>query len=171
MRTHHTYSRLTTVMLIFFASFTAVQAQKTTAPPPKATVDKAATVPPKPPGATVPPGNATVRDTAIIKLFDKPSTIKWARLFKGRMDDGAMIDISLGSDGKICRGYITYAKSRIRFRLEGLVDSTNFELEERDMARAQTGRLRGSIQGRRLEAEWTNLDNTIGSRIEAEEVP
>ncbi len=112
-----------------------------------------------------------VRDTAIAKLFDKPATIKWAKVFKGRIDDGAMVDVSLGFDGKNCRGYITYAKSRTRFRLEGTMDSTGFQLEERDMARALTGTLRGAIQGRHLEAEWSQCRQYFGSRIEADEVP
>lgn len=115
--------------------------------------------------------NPYVRDTAIIKLFDKPATLKWTKMFKGRIDDGAMVDISLGFDGKNCRGYMMYAKSRTRFRLEGTMDTAGFKLEERDMARAITGHLNGTIQLRHLEAEWTNADNTLGSRVDAEEVP
>jgi len=116
------------------------------------------------------PANPAIKDTAIIKLFENPAAIKWARLFKGRIDDGAMVDLNLGFDGKSCRGYLTYAKSRTRFRLQGTLDSTSFQLEEFDMARAKTGTLSGSIQGRHIEAEWTNAANTIGSRLEADEM-
>jgi hypothetical protein len=128
---------------------------------------------PAKPASTAPakPGNASVKDTAILRLFENPAAIKWARLFKGRMDDGAMVDVNLGFDGKSCRGYLTYAKSRTRFRLQGTLDSTGFKLEEFDMARVKTGMLTGSIQGRHLEAEWTNATNTIGSKLEADELP
>lgn len=163
-------------MLVFVLAVQSMSAQKTTAPAGKTntTTKPAATkpsaTPPKPnatPAAAPPP----VRDTAIVKLFDKTATLKWTKLFKGRFDDAAMADISLGFDGKNCRGYITYAKSRTRFKLEGTLDTSGLILEERDMSRNLTGRLKGSIVGKHLEAEWTNAANTIGSKIEADEVP
>lgn len=110
------------------------------------------------------------KDTAILKLFEKPNEIKWVKYFKGRLDDASVVDLVLGFDGRSCRGYLTYSKSRIRFNLAGTFDSSGLKLEERDMARGITGYLRGSFQNRRLEAEWTNADNTLGSRLEAEEV-
>ncbi|MFN0036830.1 MAG: hypothetical protein ACKVUS_17350 [Saprospiraceae bacterium] len=110
------------------------------------------------------------KDTAILKLFDKPADIKWVKNFKGRFDDASVIDLSLGFDGRNCRGYLTYAKSRTRFRLDGPLDTAGFSLEERDMARGVTGKLRGTFRNKRIEAAWTNADNTLGSRLEAEEV-
>jgi hypothetical protein len=157
------------VLLTVLVAPGVIFAQKT--PPVKPTPAKPAPSAAKPATTAPAAANPAIRDTAIAKLFDKPATIKWAKVFKGRIDDGAMVDVSLGFDGKNCRGYITYAKSRTRFRLEGTMDSTGFQLEERDMARALTGMLRGAIQGRRLEAEWSNADNSLGSRIEADEVP
>jgi hypothetical protein len=146
-----------------------LSAQKTTAPAKQTTPAKQTAPAAKPPATTA--ANPAARDTAVAKLFEKPATLKWTKLYKGRVDDGAMVDVALGFDGKNCRGYITYAKSRTRFRLDGTLDSTGFQLEERDMARALTGYLRGNFTGRHLEAEWTNAENTLGSRIEADEVP
>lgn len=144
-------------------------AQKNSDPAPKTPPAKTTTSPK--PASAAPVNNPAVRDTAVAKLFEKSASLKWTRLFKGRFDDGALVDISLGFDGKNCRGYTTYAKSRTRFRLDGQLDSTGFQLVEYDMARAVTGNLRGAIQGRHLDAEWNNADNTIGSKIEADEVP
>ena len=110
------------------------------------------------------------KDTSILKLFEKPAEIKWVKYFKGRLDDASVVDISLGFDGRNCKGYIMYVKSRIRFNLSGTLDTMGFVLEERDMARNITGRLRGSFQNRHLEAEWVNADNSLGSRLDAEEV-
>ena len=163
-------------MVVFTLAVHSLSAQKTTAPAGKTTTTtkpaatKPSATPPKPSTtpAAAPPA---VRDTAVVKLFDKTATLKWTKLFKGRFDDAAMADISLGFDGKNCRGYITYAKSRTRFKLEGTLDSNGLVLEERDMARNLTGRLNGSIVGKHLEAEWTNAANSIGSKIEADEVP
>jgi hypothetical protein len=109
-------------------------------------------------------------DTAIVKLFDKPAELKWVRQFKGRHDDASAVDITLGFDGRNCRGYLSYAKSRTRFKLTGTLDTTQLVLEERDMAQQLTGKLSGELQGRKLQLEWVNVANSIGSRIEAEEL-
>lgn len=139
-----------------------LSAQKTGNPPAKTS----------PPAAGKPPAaNPAVRDTAVAKLFSNPSALKWTKMFKGRLDDAAMVDISLGFDGESCKGYLSYAKSRTRFRLEGTLDTSGFLLQERDLSRNITGKLTGNIQGRHLDAEWTNAENTVGSKIEADEVP
>lgn len=113
--------------------------------------------------------SAGKQDTAIVKLFEKPADIKWVKYFKGRLDDASVVDIALGFDGRNCRGYTTYSKSKVRFNLSGQLDSTGFSLEERDASQGLTGKLRGTLKNRRLEAEWVNADNTLGSRLEAEE--
>jgi|GEM_PF-388822 len=114
--------------------------------------------------------SAGKKDTAILKLFEKPGDIKWVKYFKGRLDDATVVDLALGFDGRNCRGYLSYSKSLIRFNLSGALDTAGFTLEERDMARGVTGLLRGTFRNRHIEAEWFNADNTIGSRLEAEEV-
>jgi hypothetical protein len=114
--------------------------------------------------------SAGKKDTSILKLFDKSADIKWVKYFKGRLDDATVVNVTLGFDGRNCRGYLTYEQSRIRFNLSGLLDTAGFALEERDMARGLTGRLIGNFNNRRLEADWVNADNTIGRRLEAEEV-
>lgn len=149
--------------LFLFVS-TAIQAQKTG--------NRSHAAKTNPPATGKPAAmNPAVRDTAIIKLFSKPTELKWTKLFKGRLDDAAMVDISLGFDGKNCKGYLTYAKSHIRFQLEGSLDTSGFVLQERDMSRNITGKLTGSIEGRHLEADWANAGNSVGSKIEADEMP
>lgn len=113
--------------------------------------------------------NPAAKDTAIAKLFEKPADIKWVRYFKGRIDDVSVVDLALGSDGKTARGYLTYSKSRVRLRLEGTVTGDSLRLEERT-GKNLTGNLRGTIKNRRLSAEWTNYNNSLGSRLEAEEI-
>ncbi|HLP95427.1 MAG TPA: hypothetical protein VK168_15395 [Saprospiraceae bacterium] len=157
----------------------ALMAQKTN-PPTGAGKTPAKTSAPAKPTPAAPSSNApapkpatataTAKDTAITKLFDKPAEIKWVKTFKGRLDDASVIDLTLGFDGRNCRGYLTYAKSRIRFQLSGTLDTSGFLLQERDMSRNITGQLKGTLQNRRLEADWTNADNSLGSKLEAEEV-
>ncbi|MBK8193177.1 MAG: hypothetical protein IPK76_08190 [Lewinellaceae bacterium] len=133
--------------------------QKTKTPPAKT-----------PPAKTPPSAPAAVKDTAIAKLFEKPSDIKWVRYFKGRFDDVSVVDIALGYDGKNCRGYLNYSKSGDRFRLDGTLDGKILNLEERDGSKAITGRLRGNLDKRRIDAEWTNHNNSLGSFLDAEEL-
>jgi len=160
----------TVLFALFLGLPTIFMAQKTNPPANKPTTATTANKPVAPalPPATVP---YAVRDTAIAKLFEKPADIQWVKTFKGRLDDASVVDISLGFDGYSCRGYMAYAKSRIRFRLEGYFDTlSGFQLEERDMSRGLTGYLIGAYSNRRITAEWTNHDRSLGSRIEAEEV-
>jgi len=110
------------------------------------------------------------KDSLIYKLFENPAGLKWVKNFKGRIDDVSLIDISLGYDGQSCRGYMNYAKSKVRFRLDGTLDGAQqLRLEERDPSNALTGSIQGVLADRRIEASWANAANTIGSRIEAEE--
>ncbi|MBN8683063.1 MAG: hypothetical protein J0L99_10420 [Chitinophagales bacterium] len=112
----------------------------------------------------------TPRDSAVAKLFDKPENVQWIRHFKGRMDDIALVDISLGFDGKQCKGYLNYNKSKARLRLEGTLNGDKLVLEERDAGRESTGKLEGTLSDKRLEAEWTSVDQSIGSRLSAQEL-
>lgn len=111
------------------------------------------------------------KDSAVARLFEQPADIRWFKRFRGRMDDASVVDVALGFDGRSCRGYLTYAKSNVRVRLEGtMADSTSIRLEERNASKAVTGTLVGTFQNHLLEAEWTNHNNTLGSRLEAREM-
>lgn len=151
-------------------------AQKTsTTPPPK---KPAATQPAKPQTATAkpaapPPGKplpANVSDTAVARLFEKPADIRWVRYFSGRLDDASNVNLSLGSDGRSCRGYLSYPQTRLRFRLDGTLDTAGrLVLRESDARNQHTGALVGRVSGRQLEADWLNRDSSLGLRLEARE--
>ncbi|MEO6759678.1 MAG: hypothetical protein ABIO24_09520 [Saprospiraceae bacterium] len=146
-------------LLLLLAAPGLLTAQKTKAAPPSASPSK--------PVAAAP---GLVRDTAIAKLFEQPATIKWVRIFKGRIDDASAVDLTLGFDGRNCRGYLLYAKSKARIRLDGtLVDTLSLQLEERGPGNAVIGHWTGKISNHQLEAEWTNFDNTLGTHLAAAE--
>lgn len=123
-----------------------------------------------PPAKTPPAASPATRDTAIAKLFEKPADIKWIRYFKGRFDDVSVVDIALGYDGKKCRGYLTYSKSGDRLRLDGTLEQSTLNLEERDLSKALSGNIKGVYNNKRIDAEWTNYNNSLGSRLEADEL-
>lgn len=116
------------------------------------------------------PVGLSPRDSMVLKLFDQPAAVRWVRTFKGRFDDVAQIDITLGFDGQSCKGFLMYPKSKLRLQLEGTFpDSNRLRLEERDAQKQISGRLEGRIHGKHLEADWINFDNSVGARIEADE--
>lgn len=117
--------------------------------------------PPKPP--------APAPDTAVTRLFDAGTKLKWVRYFRGRLDDVSEVMLALGYDGKRCQGYMTYAESKVRFQLSGTIDGVVLVLSENDADGRITGHLTGTLQGENLDAEWTNATNTLGSRLEARE--
>lgn len=115
------------------------------------------------------PPTAASQDTSITNLFDAGSKIQWVRYFRGRLDDVSEVLLSLGFDGSNCRGYLEYAGSKNRFKLTGKLDGAILLLDESDPRGMITGHLTGTLQTDRINAEWTNAVNTLGSRLEAEE--
>lgn len=119
----------------------------------------------KPPAAAAPP-----MDTAVVRRFDPGTTLKWVRYFRGRLDDVSEVLLSLGFDGNRCRGHLTYIESKERFDLTGTLDGAVLILNESDSNGMITGHLTGTLQGDRIDAEWTNAVHTLGSSLEAKEI-
>ncbi|MCC6413867.1 MAG: hypothetical protein IT270_19620 [Saprospiraceae bacterium] len=111
-----------------------------------------------------------VKDTALTKLFEKPAELKWGRYFRGRLDDVSEVQVSLAYDGKSCRGWFTYAKTRTRFKLDGVLNAQKLELREYDSKGALTGYLNGTLKGDLMELDWSNHNQSLGSKIVAVEV-
>ncbi|MFM8485056.1 MAG: hypothetical protein ACKOCH_01885, partial [Bacteroidota bacterium] len=141
MMNKFTNNRLLLSALLFTIHIAGVLAQKPAAPPaktpakPPATTAKPAATPGKTPQkpAAAPVKSAAPappRDSNVLKLFDK-NTVKWQKTYKGRFDDAAVVEVSLGYDGKICRGFLVYPQSNTRILLEGKMDTSGFKLEER----------------------------------------
>jgi hypothetical protein len=157
-----TVRRLFSLFLLAVAAAAPIYAQKT-AVPVKASLPGKAEAPPR--RAVVVP-----RDTAVLGLFEQSGAVQWVRYFRGRLDDVASVEVALGYDGRHCRGFLTYTRSRLRLRLEGQFDETHgLRLQERDVLAGVTGNLHGQIDQKRLIADWSSADQSLGSRLEAEE--
>ncbi len=109
-------------------------------------------------------------DTAIYPLFAKRSDLRWIKRYSARFDDALTAEVMLGYDGVNCHGYLTYLKSRVRFRLEGTLNGATFLLKELNEQGTLTGYLRGTYTGRLWTLDWTNYNNTIGSRAVGVEI-
>lgn len=80
------------------------------------------------------------------------------------------VDLSLGFDGKNCRGWMTYIESQTRLRLDGVLRGDTLILREIAPNDETSGYLRGTFQKRKFDADWSNYNGTLGGRLESEEV-
>ncbi len=109
-------------------------------------------------------------DTAVANLFPKNAPLEWVKYFSGRLDDVSDVDISLGFDGKNCRGFLTYTESRTRLRLEGSLKKDELILREIAKNGETSGFLHGIFRDKKFDADWSNYNSTLGGRLETEEV-
>ncbi len=159
---------LVAILLWLYAGHLSAQKNNQTTTKPAAA--KPAATKPAAPAKLLPAGPAA-KDTAVAALFDQGAALQWIKFFRGRFDDVSEVALSLGYDGSNCRGFLTYSKSQERFRLNGTLEGVVLLLEELDGKNEVSGHLTGTLQGEQLAADWANAANTLGSRLEAQEVP
>ncbi len=107
---------------------------------------------------------AQTTDSLILRvqaLFPEIKT-QWIKHYKGRMDDLNDVSITLGFDGQFCRGYMTYLRSKESFLLDGTYRNDTLLLNEYDIAKQNTGLIKGVKKDRKVEAFWSNFNGTIG---------
>ncbi|HNM27510.1 MAG TPA: hypothetical protein PKL15_18830, partial [Saprospiraceae bacterium] len=98
------------------------------------------------------------------------TTLQWIKRYMGRYDDVYTVEAALGYDGRNCRGFITYSKSKFRAKLDGTLLGPNLKLEERDEKAPVTATLQGKLENNMLALEWVNQGNTVGSHLEMTEI-
>jgi len=90
--------------------------------------------------------------------------------YEGRMDDINKVKMTLNCIGATCTGEFIYPKSGDRFSLKGTSKNNQFQLEEYDRDNQLTGYIRGKTVGNTIEANWENVDRSIGSTIVVQQV-
>ncbi len=105
-------------------------------------------------------GNPTERQVA--ELFKNPKKIKWYKYYQGRVDDLNDVGLIIAYDGKDCKGFITYLRSKERFKLEGNLKGDKIKLRETDTEESVTGHFEGQFYGdfSKLKAHWFNREKT-----------
>ncbi|MFT4759415.1 MAG: hypothetical protein ACI9XO_000680 [Paraglaciecola sp.] len=91
------------------------------------------------------------------------------RYFKGRIDDFNDINITLTCDQSDCEGQLKYLRSEVFFQLKGKLYGENLELKEINSLGNLSGRINGKCRNRNIDAQWTNFDRSISSRMVLEE--
>ena len=101
--------------------------------------------------------------------FENHSKIQWVKHYKGRIDDLNDVSVTLGYDGKDCKGVLIYLRSNTRFDLEGVIENREFYLKELDEGKSIVGYLRGQMKGNTILGTWSNHNQSKGGIIQLEE--
>ncbi len=101
-------------------------------------------------------------NTKISELFKNPKKIQWVKHYKGRVDDINEVGLMIAYDGKSCKGFITYLRSKERFKLEGDIIGQKIILRETDSEESVTGHFEGNIKKdfSAIQAHWFNREKT-----------
>lgn len=92
------------------------------------------------------------------------------KYYKGRIDDISDVTVSLTCDGKNCTGDLTYLRSRDEFKLQGILQGNQLQLQEFNRTNKCTGYLSGTMEGTSLQLDWKNKEGTVGNSIQLKEV-
>ena len=106
----------------------------------------------------------------VSRLFEKPEQIQWIKHYKGRIDDLTDIALTMGFDGKNCKGQITYLRSAEKIEVEGKISNEEFMFQEVNKAKEVSGVWEGKISGKFILGTWTNAQALKGGKILLEEV-
>lgn len=115
----------------------------------------------------LPVTQGNVPDSLVRSLFDGGQPLLWVRRYRGRIDDAFLVEVVLGFDGAHCRGFCTYVKSKVRFILQGRLESDKVFLEERGKDNTVTGTFTGRLDSLGILLNWQNTTETISCSLEA----
>ena len=110
------------------------------------------------------------RDSLVRSMFGPQDTVQWVKGFEGRLDDVFALDITLGYDGKNCRGLLQYRQSKLDIKLDGTLMGPVLRLQEKDENGQASAYINGTLNEGRLSADWINYINSIGGRLEMKEM-
>ncbi len=110
----------------------------------------------------------TPTEKQVAELFKNPKKIMWYKHYKGRVDDINDVGLIIAYDGKHCKGFITYLRSRERFKLEGSLKDGQLKLRETDAEESVTGHFEGKISQDflKINAHWFNREKTKAGVLE-----
>ncbi len=106
--------------------------------------------------------NPTKTEKELYDLFRVPRRIHWMKHFKGTVDGINEVSAILAYDGRDCKGYITFLRSRQKFKLVGELKGDDLNLRETDEEESVTGHVEGIIHFEDLiiKAKWFNREKT-----------
>ncbi len=91
------------------------------------------------------------------KAFVKGHKLEWVKPFNGEMGN-AKVKLSLGYDGYLCKGKMTYLKSNIVVDLDGTIKNDSIKLIEYSKEGKLLGIITGIINKNTISADWISKD-------------
>ena len=110
-------------------------------------------------------GQKTDTKEYVKAMFKNHSKIEWIKHYKGRIDDLNDVSVTIGFDGKNCKGRMTYLRSDTRFDLVGIIENYQITLQEFGDSQEQSGTLEGEISGNMIIGNWKNYDGKTGGNF------
>ncbi len=112
--------------------------------------------------------SAQTMEDEVRAMFTDASKIKWIEHYKGRLSDINDVAMTLGYDGKTCKGVMWYLRSKSKFKVQGeIIGDTTLKLMEYDSLGIATGRIEGVLQTYDgIKANWFTLDKTLGETMD-----
>ncbi|MEO1513625.1 MAG: hypothetical protein AAFV95_01390 [Bacteroidota bacterium] len=107
---------------------------------------------------------SSAEEQAVQALFEQPAAIEWIQHYKGRIDDVNDIAVTLGFDGKNCKGHMLYLRSKERFELEGTLQNKILLLTEKSGSLV-SGHIQAEVLPEGIVGEWHNTDQSIGGQF------
>lgn len=109
---------------------------------------------------------AQVASDQVKRLFGKPKKIKWIRHYTGKLGQVNDISMTIGYDGKRCKGRLIYAGSKEIFLLEGSLSGNRLSLKEKDRNDQTSGYLKGYLNKLKFSGSWSNQKKNFSQQLE-----
>jgi len=91
------------------------------------------------------------------KAFVKGHKLDWVKSFNGEMGN-AKVKLSLGYDGYLCKGEMTYLKSNLIVNLDGTIKNDSLKLIEYSKDGKLQGVITGIINKNTISGDWISKD-------------
>lgn len=98
-------------------------------------------------------------------MFENDTKLRWIKHYKGRIDDLNDVSVTLGFDGELCKGQMTFLRSNTKLDLNGVVEGSNIVLQELDNDKKVSGIIKGRITKNTIKGSWKNYNGTKGGDI------
>lgn len=102
-----------------------------------------------------------------------PAEIKnlWINSLNGNLDNKHNVDMIIGTDGHVCKGFYTLRNSGVTFFFEGKDDNNALKLVELNTENKASGFIMGHYDGESFSGFWQNMDKTVSLPMELTYIP
>lgn len=104
-------------------------------------------------------------------LFPKDIKNLWINSLNGTLDNKHRVDMIIGTDGQVCKGFYRMHTSGEIFFFEGVDKQNELKLVELTSENKASGFILGHYDGERFSGQWQNMDKTVSLTMELTFIP